>query len=255
MIYDSENAIQSGHGHHNVQETHPFDATRKSISSSLRPRSPLRLFPQSRQELDDCAKYPSYPFVLLPYLTVAILCFTDLAVIFRPGLMSHPTHELSPSEHRLSQEVLEFLIAHQDWFMLDTPPPPVLPPTPSRSLTPPLSPGASVSVSDDEGPEGWRIIDRHPRIPGDPGKYGGAAGTSGTSAGAQGRAHQMPPLSPTAAGKASPRIMRSRTMPSSRNGRASTVDAGAAQRGTGPSGSTPSPAVLRKGRRSSAQPA
>lgn len=162
--------------------------------------------------------------------------------------MSHPTHELSPAEHRLSQEVLEFLIAHQDWFMLDTPPPPALPPTPSRSLTPPLSPGASVSVSDDEGPEGWRIIDRHPRIP-------GPAGTSGAGAGAQGRAQQMPPLSPTAAGKASPRIMRSRTMPSSRNGRASTVDAGAAQRGTGLSGSTPSPAVLRKSRRASAQPA
>lgn len=161
----------------------------------------------------------------------------NLAVIFRPGLMSHPTHELSPSEHRLSQEVLEFLIAHQDWFMLDTPPPPVLPPTPSRSLTPPLSPGASVSVSDDEGPEGWRIIDRHARISGDPGKYGGAAGTSGASAGA------------------SPRMTRSRTMPSSRNGRASTVDAGTTQRGKGPSGSTPNPAVLRKGRRASAQPA
>jgi hypothetical protein len=226
-ICDSENAVQSGHGHHDLQETHTFDATRKSISSSLRPRSPLRLFPQSRQELDDCTKYPSYPFVLLPYLTVAVLCFTDLAVIFRPGLMSHPTHELSPTEHRLSQEVLEFLIAHQDWFMLDTPPPPALPPTPSRSLTPPLSPGASVSVSDDEGPEGWRIIDRHPR--------------SGASAGAH--------------GNTSPRIMRSRTMPSSRNGRASTVDAGAAQRGTGPSGSAPSPAVLRKARRASAQPA
>ena len=169
---------------------------------------------------------PCYPFVLLHYLTVAILYFTDLAVIFRPGLMSHPTHELEPGEHRLSQEVLEFLIAHQDWFMLDTPPPPALPPTPSRSLTPPLSAGASVSVSDDEGPEGWRIIDRHPRVP-------GAAGTS-SSAGA-------------------PRIMRSRTMPSSRNGRASTMDAGAAQRGAGPSGS--SPAVLRKARRASAQPA
>jgi GTPase-activating protein SAC7 len=150
--------------------------------------------------------------------------------------MSHPTHELSPNEHRLSQEVLEFLIAHQDWFMLDTPPPPALPPTPSRSLTPPLSPGASVSVSDGEGPEGWRIIDRHPRILG---------GTSGGSAGAQGKA----------AGKASPRIMRSRTVPSSRKGRASTVDSGAAQRGAGPSGSTHGPAVLRKGRRASAQPA
>ena len=48
----------------------------------------------------------------------------DLAVIFRPGLISHPDHELSPQEHQLSQDVLEFLIAHQDWFMLDIPPPP-----------------------------------------------------------------------------------------------------------------------------------
>jgi len=45
-------------------------------------------------------------------------------VIFRPGLISHPDHELSPDQHRLSQDVLEFLIAHQDWFMLDIPPPP-----------------------------------------------------------------------------------------------------------------------------------
>ena len=63
-------------------------------------------------------------------------CFTGLAEIFRPGLMSHPTHELEPSEHRLSQEVLEFLIDHHEWFMLNTPPLPALLPTPSRSLTP-----------------------------------------------------------------------------------------------------------------------
>jgi hypothetical protein len=48
----------------------------------------------------------------------------DLAVIFRPGLISHPTHEMEPKEHQLSQSVLEFLIEHQDWFMLDIPPPP-----------------------------------------------------------------------------------------------------------------------------------
>ncbi|THH32250.1 hypothetical protein EUX98_g1957 [Antrodiella citrinella] len=48
----------------------------------------------------------------------------NLAVIFRPALLSHPTHELSPQEHQLSQDVLEFLIAHQDWFMLDIPPAP-----------------------------------------------------------------------------------------------------------------------------------
>ena len=47
----------------------------------------------------------------------------DLAVIFRPGLISHPQHERSPEEHNLSQRVLEFLIAQQDWFMLDISPP------------------------------------------------------------------------------------------------------------------------------------
>ncbi|EIN10060.1 Rho GTPase activation protein [Punctularia strigosozonata HHB-11173 SS5] len=43
---------------------------------------------------------------------------SNLAVIFRPGILSHPDHELSPHEHQLSQRVLEFLIEHQDWFMV-----------------------------------------------------------------------------------------------------------------------------------------
>jgi GTPase-activating protein SAC7 len=181
------------------------------------------------------------------------LVFTDLAVIFRPGLMSHPSHELSPTEHRLSQEVLEFLIAHQDWFMLDTPPPPALSPTPSRSLTPPLTSTANISVSDDEGPDGWRLIDRHPRAPADRGKHG-----VGASA-AVGKGEKDEVSQPSAAGKQSmggaPGIVRSRTMPSSRKGRASTVDAGVVQRGTpGASGSALNPAVLRKARRASAQP-
>ncbi|KAJ7707422.1 Rho GTPase activation protein [Mycena rosella] len=53
-----------------------------------------------------------------------LMTATNLAVIFRPGLISHPAHEMSPTEHNLSQRVLEFLIAQQDWFMLDIPPPP-----------------------------------------------------------------------------------------------------------------------------------
>jgi GTPase-activating protein SAC7 len=54
---------------------------------------------------------------------VRCLHTADLAVIFRPALLSHPSHELSPQEHQLSQDVLEFLIEHQDWFMLEIPPP------------------------------------------------------------------------------------------------------------------------------------
>ncbi|KAL4255843.1 Rho GTPase-activating [Pleurotus pulmonarius] len=60
---------------------------------------------------------------------------TNLAVIFRPGIISHPTHEMLPNEHHLSQKVLEFLIEHQDWFMLDIPPPPQGPEVDERGST------------------------------------------------------------------------------------------------------------------------
>ncbi|KAH9963097.1 hypothetical protein BGW80DRAFT_854842 [Lactifluus volemus] len=154
--------------------------------------------------------------------------------------MSHPDHELSPAEHRLSQDVLEFLIAHQDWFMLDTPPPPALPPTPSRSLTPPLTPhSAGISVSDDEGPDGWRIIERHHRLPSD--RTRTVAGpssqtTTGTNKGERSRER-------TQMGIAQPGIVRSRTVPSTRKTRPNTTALVA------------SPALLRKSRRASAQPA
>jgi len=163
--------------------------------------------------------------------------------------MSHPSHELLPPEHRLSQEVLEFLIAKQDWFMLDTPPPPALSPTPSRSLTPPLTTTANVTMSDDEGPDGWRLIDRHPHPATERGRSGAgpsaAAQTPGRGERGQDRA-QMP----------SPGIQRSRTVPSSRNGRAGTIDSGTMQRGTmaGVSGSAPNRGLLRQARRASAQP-
>ncbi|KAF8190011.1 hypothetical protein K438DRAFT_1722059 [Mycena galopus ATCC 62051] len=48
---------------------------------------------------------------------------TDLAAMFHPGLISS-AHKISPAERDSSQRVLEFLIAHQDWFMLDIAPPP-----------------------------------------------------------------------------------------------------------------------------------
>lgn len=48
---------------------------------------------------------------------------TDLAVIFRPGMMSHPDHEQRPQDQEINQKILEFLIAQQDWFILEIPPP------------------------------------------------------------------------------------------------------------------------------------
>ncbi|TFY51896.1 hypothetical protein EVG20_g10789 [Dentipellis fragilis] len=103
------------------------------------------------------AQSASAPLAPLPESPTPV----HLAVIFRPGIMSHPDHELSPKEHQLSQEVLEFLIAHQDWFMLDIPPPP-----------PASAPGAGagahdveegmVSSSDEErATGGWKLVHPH----------------------------------------------------------------------------------------------
>lgn len=64
----------------------------------------------------------------------------DLAVIFRPAVLNHPAHEMSHEHHKLSQEVLEFLIKHQDWFMLDIPPPPR-----SDSLVTPAEKGSPIA--------------------------------------------------------------------------------------------------------------
>lgn len=86
-----------------------------------------------------------------PFL--ALIFNLDLAVIFRPGLMSHPTHEMSPPEHALSQKVLEFLIAQQDWFMLDISPPPT-------EGEPPNSPDddATVYAGEEGSGEGWKLL-------------------------------------------------------------------------------------------------
>lgn len=41
----------------------------------------------------------------------------NLAAIFQPGLISHPDHDMDPQEYRVCQEVLIFLIEHQDRFL------------------------------------------------------------------------------------------------------------------------------------------
>ncbi|KAI6042560.1 Rho GTPase activation protein [Pisolithus marmoratus] len=94
-----------------------------------------------------------------------LMTAANLAVIFRPGLISHPDHELSPSEHKLSQEVLEFLIAHQDCHTH-----PWHPPRPSRFSTSPQDdedPDLVVVPSSDDEPsnaDGWRLAGQRRRI-------------------------------------------------------------------------------------------
>ena len=49
---------------------------------------------------------------------VNLMTSANLAAIFQPGLLSHPNHDMSPQEYRLSQDVLIFLIDNQDSFLI-----------------------------------------------------------------------------------------------------------------------------------------
>ena len=42
----------------------------------------------------------------------------NLAAIFQPGILSHPSHDMEPPEYRLSQDVIIFLIENQDNFLV-----------------------------------------------------------------------------------------------------------------------------------------
>jgi GTPase-activating protein SAC7 len=45
----------------------------------------------------------------------------NLASIFQPGILSHPQHDMEPEQYKLSQEVLEFLIDYQNYFLISLP--------------------------------------------------------------------------------------------------------------------------------------
>lgn len=73
-----------------------------------------------------------------------------------------------PREHDLSQKVLEFLIAQQDWFILDIPPPP-------QRVKPTLTAPTSMTVmeedtlvhpsldSEDTISGGWKMVGKQTR--------------------------------------------------------------------------------------------
>jgi hypothetical protein len=83
---------------------------------------------------------------------------------------------MSPEHHRLSQEVVEFLIEHQDWFMLDIPPPPrqdsILAAAANgansvaRRRSPPVNGNVDIPdgvyvgplTSDEDKENGWRMV-------------------------------------------------------------------------------------------------
>jgi len=71
---------------------------------------------------------------------------------------------MAPKEHQLSQRVLEFLIANQDWFMGDVPPPPrqdsiMVKPTPQTTGSEDIF--VIPSDTDEEQLEGgWKLIEK-----------------------------------------------------------------------------------------------
>jgi len=100
-----------------------------------------------------------------------LMTAANLAVVFQPGLLSHPDHALSPDDHRLSQQVLEFLIEHQDWFMLDITPLSAPPPTPHAESSAPITAqgavkGHKVELGGDDGgstvTDGWKLVEPPP---------------------------------------------------------------------------------------------
>ncbi|KIP10500.1 hypothetical protein PHLGIDRAFT_101163 [Phlebiopsis gigantea 11061_1 CR5-6] len=126
----------------------------------------------------------------------------NLAVIFRPALLSHPSHELSPPEHQLSQDVLEFLIEHQDWFMLD-----IAPPSGAPAGTPPVEPVDMIISDEDWSTDGGRRVTRRRTTSERPSDVAGRM---------RGEAENLSPVleTPPSRGESVVTVSRSRTMPS-----------------------------------------
>lgn len=172
-----------------------------------------------------------------------LMTATNLAVIFRPGLISHPQHEMTPGEHALSQKVLEFLIAQQDWFMLDIPPPD------DDELGSPDEVTAFPSSDEDQGTSGaWKLVGRAD-------KSVSRRKTTIDRRDPIGRDKDLSPVNETPSEEAvggAIGVTRSRTLPSGRRGAASSSDSGNTTSGER---ERDAPRLLRKQKRaSSSQP-
>ncbi|RPD74969.1 Rho GTPase activation protein [Lentinus tigrinus ALCF2SS1-7] len=140
----------------------------------------------------------------------------NLAVIFRPALIAHPSHEMSPQEHQLSQDVLEFLIKHQDWFMLDIPPPPTTRPSDSAVTVPMAEPVDLLSSSDEES-GGWKLISRDVPLPKRLGRRRTTTERSGEKSPVEGGNLSPVVESPPSRSNSIATVTRSRTLPSSKS--------------------------------------
>ncbi|PWN33008.1 RhoGAP-domain-containing protein [Meira miltonrushii] len=122
---------------------------RRYLNQMPEPIVPLDLYNEfrnvmSRKPVDDAAAIKTYRLLtesmppanryLLLYVLDLLAVFarksdinlmpaSNLAVIFQPGIFSHPSHLTDANEHKLAVEVLQFLIEHQDHFVLAVSPP------------------------------------------------------------------------------------------------------------------------------------
>ncbi|KAL6704300.1 GTPase activating protein (GAP) for Rho1p [Coniothyrium glycines] len=145
---------------------------------------------------------------------------SNLAAIFQPGILSHPQHDMSPQDYRLSQDVLIFLIDNQDHFLIGMegtavdegtlkhvesgPPTPQArtPTTPGRNGS---GIGRSASAASSAGAESLR-------------KYGGVRRNVSTSSKRSRHSGAVPsPVIPAFVSTPSSAVHRSNTLPSKRS--------------------------------------
>ncbi|KAJ5718865.1 uncharacterized protein N7483_009947 [Penicillium malachiteum] len=102
-------------------------------------REPLRVYQKQVQEGSQVAEADKFDhakavstyqhLILLLYILDLLAVFAskseqnrmtsaNLSAIFQPGMLSHPQHDMSPEEYKLSQDVLIFLIENQDHFLV-----------------------------------------------------------------------------------------------------------------------------------------
>ncbi|KAH7552275.1 hypothetical protein BM1_09137 [Bipolaris maydis] len=144
---------------------------------------------------------------------------SNLAAIFQPGLLSHPQHDMSPQDYRLSQDVLIFLIDNQDHFLIGmegtavdegtvqriesgpSTPQARTPTTPGRNST---GIGRSASTTSSAGAESLRM-------------QGGVRRNVSTSSKRSRHSGAVPsPITPAFASPATSGVHRSNTLPSKR---------------------------------------
>lgn len=154
----------------------------------------------------------------------------NLAAIFQPGIISHPSHDMAPNEYRLSQDVLIFLIENQDNFLIGmtgtamdektkdevkSGPPSIKTPKPAIGRSASTASAGADSIRRTAGPRrNGSMSSRHSRERGSPGvsspatpaSPSGLAGATGSAGSGLGRSNTLPSnRSPPLAG---PRFQR-----------------------------------------------